>query len=48
MADLTHEQLWQVCQCKPGDYEPYGKRNRLMAGRKLGATAPVTANGSTP
>jgi len=33
MAELTHEQLWHVCQRKPGDYEPYGKRNRLMAGR---------------
>jgi hypothetical protein len=33
MGELTHEQLWQVCQRKPGDYEPYGKRNRLMAGQ---------------
>jgi hypothetical protein len=29
MADLTHEQLWQACQWKPGDSEPHGKRNRL-------------------
>jgi hypothetical protein len=33
MAELTHEQLWQVCQLKPGDYEPYGKHNRLTATR---------------
>jgi hypothetical protein len=33
MAELTHEQLWQVCQRKPVDYEPYGKRNRLLAGQ---------------
>jgi hypothetical protein len=33
MAELTHEQLWHICQRKPGDYEPYGKRNRLMAGQ---------------
>jgi hypothetical protein len=32
MAELTHE-LWQVCQRKPGDYEPYGKRKRLTATR---------------
>jgi hypothetical protein len=31
MAELTHEQLWQVCQQKPGDYAPYGKRKRLKA-----------------
>jgi hypothetical protein len=31
MAELTHEQLWHVCQRKPGDYEPYGKHNRLTA-----------------
>jgi hypothetical protein len=29
MAELTHEQLWQICQRKPGDYQPYGKRKRL-------------------
>ena len=29
MAQLTHEQLWHVCQRKAGDYEPYGKHNRL-------------------
>jgi hypothetical protein len=29
MAELTHEQLWEVCQRMPGDYEPYGKRERL-------------------
>jgi hypothetical protein len=29
MSELTHEQLWHVCQRKPGDYEPYGKRKRL-------------------
>jgi hypothetical protein len=33
MAELTHEQLWRVCQRKPGDYEPYGKRKRLTATR---------------
>jgi len=33
MAELTHEQLWKVCQRKPGDYEPYGKHNRLSATR---------------
>ena len=33
MAELTHEQLWQVCQQKPGDYEPYGKRKRLTPTR---------------
>jgi hypothetical protein len=33
MAELTHEQLWHICLRKPGDYEPYGKRNRLMAGQ---------------
>jgi hypothetical protein len=26
MAELTHEQLWHLCQRKPGDYEPYGQR----------------------
>jgi hypothetical protein len=31
MAELTHEQLWHVCLRKPGDYEPYGKHNRLTA-----------------
>src|ERR1700692_3058357 len=31
MAELSHEQLWHVCQRKPGDYEPYGKRKRLKA-----------------
>ena len=30
MAELTHEQLWQVCQRKPGDYEPYGQRVRSV------------------
>jgi hypothetical protein len=34
MAELTHEQLWQVCQRKAGDYEPYGKRKRLTATRR--------------
>jgi hypothetical protein len=29
LAESTHEQLWQVCQRRPGDYEPYGKRKRL-------------------
>jgi hypothetical protein len=29
MAELTYEELWRVCQRKPGDYEPYGKRKRL-------------------
>jgi hypothetical protein len=29
LAELTHEQLWQVCQRQPDDYEPYGKRTRL-------------------
>src|SRR6202041_2853247 len=29
MSELTHEQLWKVCQRKPDDYEPYGKRKRL-------------------
>ena len=33
MAQLTHEQLWHVCQRKAGDYEPYGKHNRLTATR---------------
>jgi hypothetical protein len=33
MAELTHEQLWKVCQRKPGDYEPYGKHNRLTTTR---------------
>lgn len=33
MAELTHAQLWQVCQRKPGDYEPYGKRKRLTPTR---------------
>jgi len=23
MAELTHEQLWKVCQRKPGDFELY-------------------------
>lgn len=47
MADLTHEQLWHVCQCKAGDYEPYGKRNRLLAGR-IGGDCSGGAGGSTP
>ncbi len=29
MAELTHEQLWHVCEQRVGDYEPYGKRKRL-------------------
>ena len=29
MSELTYEELWRVCQRKPGDYEPYGKRKRL-------------------
>jgi hypothetical protein len=33
MAELTHEQLWQIYLLKPGDYEPYGKHNRLTATR---------------
>jgi hypothetical protein len=33
MAELSHEQLWHVCQRKPGDYEPYGQRKRLTATR---------------
>jgi hypothetical protein len=33
MGELTHEQLWKVCQRKPGDYEPYGKHDRLTATR---------------
>jgi hypothetical protein len=35
MAELTHEQLWKVCQRKPGDYEPYGKRKRLKGTKIL-------------
>src|ERR1700677_29567 len=35
MAELTQEQLWKVCQRKPGDYEPYGKHNRLTATRPV-------------
>jgi hypothetical protein len=31
MAELTHEQLWHVCQPKADDYEPYGKSKRLKA-----------------
>jgi hypothetical protein len=31
MAELTHEQLWKVCQPKQCDYEPYGQRKRLKA-----------------
>ena len=30
MSELTHEQLWHLCERKPDDYEPSGKRNRLM------------------
>ena len=26
MAELSHEQLWHVCQRKPSDFEPYGER----------------------
>jgi hypothetical protein len=49
MAELTHEQLWQVCQRKPGDYEPYGKRKRLTATRPpLILGAPEDASGTTP
>ena len=33
MAELSHEQLSQVCLRKPGDCEPYGKRKRLTASR---------------
>jgi hypothetical protein len=33
MAELTHGQLWQLCQRKRGDYEPYGKRKRLTPSR---------------
>jgi hypothetical protein len=36
MAELTHEHLWKVCQRKPGDYEPYGKRERLKGTTILG------------
>jgi len=31
MPDLTHEQLWRVCQRKASDFEPYGERKRLTA-----------------
>ena len=30
MSELTHEQLWHLCERKPDDYEPSGKRNRVM------------------
>ena len=33
MAELSHEQLWQICRLKPSDYEPYGMHNRLTATR---------------
>jgi hypothetical protein len=33
MAELIHEQLWQICQRKPSDFEPYGERKRLTATR---------------
>jgi hypothetical protein len=36
MAELTHEQLWLICLRKPGDYESYGQRKRLMAGQIVG------------
>jgi len=29
MAELMHEQLWDVCERKPGDYAPYGECKRL-------------------
>ena len=49
LAELTHEQLWQVCQRKPGDYEPYGKRKRLTATRPalILGPAPGDASGTT-
>ena len=28
MVELTHERLWQICQRKPGDYEPYWNTGR--------------------
>jgi hypothetical protein len=31
--ELSHKQLWHVYQRRPGDYEPYGKRDRLIAGQ---------------
>jgi hypothetical protein len=39
MSELTHEQLWKVCQRKPDDYEPYGKRKRLKGTVILGDCA---------
>jgi len=32
MAELSHDQLWQLCQRLPGDYEPYGTQNRETFG----------------
>lgn len=31
LTDLSHEQLWDVCQRKATDFEPYGQRTRLTA-----------------
>jgi hypothetical protein len=31
MAEPAHEQLWRVCQRKPGEFEPYEERVRLAA-----------------
>ncbi len=42
MAELSHEQLWHVCQRKPSDFEPYGERRRLTAS----GSAPVTPRNS--
>src|SRR6266567_5823327 len=31
LAELSHEQLWLVCQRKPSDFEPYGQGVRSTA-----------------
>jgi hypothetical protein len=31
LAELTHQQLWTVCERKPSDLEPYGQRRRWAA-----------------
>jgi hypothetical protein len=35
LAELSHEQLWHVCQRKPSDFEPYGQANALDNERLL-------------
>jgi len=29
LAELTHQQLWQICKRLPADFEPYGTQERV-------------------